>query len=124
LQKSTLCSYYRSLQIANSFARQKKELVIKFLRNLLQPASGKIAVVTGGTSGIGLATAKEFVVQGATVFITGRKKNEVEKTAAEINAVGIVSDQSKLTYIDDLVKQVTAASGYIDILFVNVQSIM
>jgi len=81
--------------------------------------AGKIAVVTGGTSGIGLATAKEFIAAGATVFITGRKKNEVEKIAAEINAIGIVSDQGKLTDIDALVKQVTALHPYIDILFVN-----
>jgi NAD(P)-dependent dehydrogenase (short-subunit alcohol dehydrogenase family) len=81
--------------------------------------AGKIAVVTGGTSGIGLATAKEFITQGAKVYITGRKKIEVEKTAAEINAIGIVSDQGKLTDIDDLVKQVTAVSTNIDILFIN-----
>lgn len=81
--------------------------------------AGKIAVVTGGTSGIGLATAKEFVSEGATVFITGRKKNEVEAAAAEIKATGIVSDQSKLADIDSLVKQVRAAHGEIDVLFVN-----
>jgi len=81
--------------------------------------SGKIAVVTGGTSGIGLATAREFINEGATVFITGRKKNEVDKIAAEINAIGIVSDQGRLTDIDDLVKQVTAKYNYIDILFIN-----
>ena len=81
--------------------------------------TGKIAVVTGGTSGIGLATAREFIAEGATVFITGRKKNEVDKTAAEINAIGNVSDQGKLADIDDLVKQVTAQYNYIDILFIN-----
>ena len=81
--------------------------------------AGKIAVVTGGTSGIGLATAREFVAQGAKVFITGRKKAEVEKTAAEIHATGIVADQSKLTDIDELVKQVIATAGHVDILFVN-----
>lgn len=81
--------------------------------------AGKIAVVTGGTSGIGLATAKEFIAEGAIVFITGRKKNEVDTIAAEIKATGIVSDQSKLTDIDLLVKQVTTAHGSIDILFVN-----
>ena len=81
--------------------------------------AGKIAVVTGGTSGIGLATAREFIAEGAKVFITGRKKTEVDKTAADINAIGIVSDQGKLSDIDDLVKQVTAISPAIDILFVN-----
>jgi NAD(P)-dependent dehydrogenase (short-subunit alcohol dehydrogenase family) len=80
---------------------------------------GKIAVITGGTSGIGLATAKEFVAQGAKVIITVRKKIEVENTAAAINVTGIVSDQSKLTDIDALVKQVKLAYNYIDILFIN-----
>jgi NAD(P)-dependent dehydrogenase (short-subunit alcohol dehydrogenase family) len=81
--------------------------------------NGKVAVVTGGTSGIGLATAKAFVALGAKVIITGRKKIEVEKTAAEIQATGIVSDQGKLSDIDDLVAQVKAAFGTIDILFIN-----
>ncbi len=80
---------------------------------------GKVAVVTGGTSGIGLATAREFVAQGAKVIITGRKKEEVDRTAAEINATGIVSDQSKLTDIDDLVSQVKAKFSRVDILFIN-----
>ena len=80
---------------------------------------GKIAVVTGGTSGIGLATAREFVEQGASVIITGRKKEEVDKVAAEIHATGIVADQSKLEDIDILVKQVKSLFGTVDILFIN-----
>ncbi|MEP7142653.1 MAG: SDR family oxidoreductase [Ferruginibacter sp.] len=80
---------------------------------------GKIAVVTGGTSGIGLATAREFAAQGAKVVITGRKKDEVEKIAEQIGGMGIVSDQGKLADIDSLVAQVTAAFGSIDILFIN-----
>src|SRR5258708_28815463 len=84
-----------------------------------QLLEGKIAVVTGGTSGIGLATAKEFITQGAKVVITGRKKEEVEKIAAEINAMGIVSDQGKLTDIDNLVKQVKSTFGSVNILFIN-----
>jgi NAD(P)-dependent dehydrogenase (short-subunit alcohol dehydrogenase family) len=81
--------------------------------------NGKVAVITGGTSGIGLATAREFVAQGAQVVITGRKKSEVENIALELNATGIVSDQGKLSDIDELVKQVAALHGKIDILFVN-----
>jgi NAD(P)-dependent dehydrogenase (short-subunit alcohol dehydrogenase family) len=80
---------------------------------------GKIAVITGGGSGIGLATAREFVAQGAEVIITGRKKYEIEKTATEIKATAIVSDQSKLTDIDELVFEVKSKFGFIDILFIN-----
>ncbi len=80
---------------------------------------GKIAVVTGGTSGIGLATAKEFTAQGAKVIITGRKKDEVEKIANEIDGIGIVCDQSKLSDIENLVTQVKSQFSSIDILFVN-----
>jgi NAD(P)-dependent dehydrogenase (short-subunit alcohol dehydrogenase family) len=64
---------------------------------------GKVAVITGGTSGIGLATAREFAALGAKVVITGRKKAEVEKIASEIKATGVVSDQSKISDIDELV---------------------
>lgn len=80
---------------------------------------GKIAVVTGGNSGIGYATAKELVEHGATVIITGRNKSATEKAAAEIKADGIVSDQSKLDDIDALVARVKKLYGNIDILFVN-----
>ena len=80
---------------------------------------GKIAVVTGGSSGIGLATAKEFSEQGARVIITSRKKEEVEKCATEINGTGIVSDQGKLTDINNLVDQVKSTFGLVDILFIN-----
>jgi len=80
---------------------------------------GKIAVVTGGTSGIGLATAKAFVALGAKVIITGRKKAEVEKTAIEMGATGIVCDQAKLPDIDHLVAAVKSGFGSVDILFIN-----
>ena len=79
----------------------------------------KTAVVTGGTSGIGLATARELAAQGANVVITGRAKDTVDKTAAEINATGIVCDQAKLSDIDNLVNEVKNKYGSIDILFIN-----
>ena len=53
---------------------------------------GKVAVITGGTSGIGLATVREFVELGAKVVFTGRKKDEVDRLAEELHATGIVSD--------------------------------
>jgi NAD(P)-dependent dehydrogenase (short-subunit alcohol dehydrogenase family) len=81
--------------------------------------NGKIAVITGGTSGIGLATVKEFIEQGAKVVFTGRKQNEVDKLAAEIGATGIVSDQGKMTDIEDLVSKVKSLHSNVDILFIN-----
>jgi NAD(P)-dependent dehydrogenase (short-subunit alcohol dehydrogenase family) len=80
---------------------------------------GKIAVITGGNSGIGYATAKELVAEGATVVITGRNEVAVKKAAAELNVIGIVSDQSHLVAIDQLVKQVESTVGKVDILFIN-----
>src|SRR6478735_7885679 len=81
--------------------------------------NGKVAVVTGGTSGIGLATAREFAELGARVIITGRKKSEVDKVASDLNVTGFVSDQGKLSDIDDLVIQVKTLFGTVDILFIN-----
>ncbi|HEX9512319.1 MAG TPA: SDR family oxidoreductase [Puia sp.] len=79
----------------------------------------KVVVVTGGNSGIGYATAKEFVASGAKVVITGRNKQAVEKAASEINAEGIVSDQGDLKAIDQLVAAVSARYGKVDTLFIN-----
>jgi len=80
---------------------------------------GKIAVVTGGNSGIGYATAKELIENGAQVIITGRRKEAVEKAALELNAIGIVADQSNLTDINNLVLQITKQFGKIDMLLIN-----
>ena len=82
---------------------------------------GKIAVVTGGTSGIGLATAKRFVAEGAVVFITGRRQPELDSAAEEIgpNAVAVRADSSKLTDLDRLYSRVKMEKGRIDILFAN-----
>lgn len=79
----------------------------------------KIAVITGGNSGIGYATAKELKAQGATVIITGRRPEAVANAAAELGITGIVADQSLITNTENLVSQVKAQFGKIDILFIN-----
>jgi NAD(P)-dependent dehydrogenase (short-subunit alcohol dehydrogenase family) len=81
--------------------------------------ANKVAVITGGNSGIGYATAKEFVEKGARVIITGRNKDSVAKVAQELGVTGIVSDQSNLDQIDSLVAEVKAQFGKVDILFLN-----
>ena len=82
---------------------------------------GKVAVVTGGTSGIGLATAKVFAAEGAHVLVTGRRKAELDAAVAAIgaNATGIQADSSKPEDIDRLFEKVKAQRGRIDVLFAN-----
>jgi NAD(P)-dependent dehydrogenase (short-subunit alcohol dehydrogenase family) len=80
---------------------------------------GKIALVTGGNSGIGYATAAELKVQGAEVIITGRRKDAVEKAAAELGVTGIVADQGQVAAIEKLATEIKDQFGKIDILFVN-----
>jgi NAD(P)-dependent dehydrogenase (short-subunit alcohol dehydrogenase family) len=82
---------------------------------------GKVAVVTGGNSGIGLATAKRFAAEGAHVFITGRRQAELDRAAAEIgpNAVAVRADSSNLSDLDRVYDLVKDKAGRIDILFAN-----
>jgi len=82
---------------------------------------GKIAVITGGNSGIGLATAQRFVAEGATVFITGRRQEELDKAVASIGpgVKAIQGDVSKLDDLDRLFASVKEQAGHIDILFAN-----
>jgi NAD(P)-dependent dehydrogenase (short-subunit alcohol dehydrogenase family) len=81
--------------------------------------SGKIAVVTGGNSGIGNATARKLKELGANVVITGRNPEAVESAANELGVMGVVADQASLDDIDTLVSQVTEEFGYVDVLFIN-----
>lgn len=81
----------------------------------------KIALITGGNSGIGLATAKLFQQEGAKVIITGRRKEVVDKSVEEIGhgAVGFASDTSNLQDIDHLYRTVKEMYGRIDVLYLN-----
>ena len=82
---------------------------------------GKVAVITGGNSGIGLATAKRFVAEGAYVFITGRRQGELDSAARQIgeNVTAVQGDVAKLADLDRLYAAVKAKTGRIDILFAN-----
>ena len=83
--------------------------------------NGKIAVITGGSSGIGLATARRFVDEGAHVVITGRREKELKDAAAliERNITTVVGDVSRLEDLDRLYAVVKEKHGHIDILFAN-----
>ena len=82
---------------------------------------GKIALVTGGNGGIGLATAKRFVSEGAYVFITGRRAEELAAAVKEIgkNVTGVQGDVSKLADLDRLFAQIKREKGKLDIVFAN-----
>src|SRR5215475_12171006 len=82
---------------------------------------GKIAVITGGNSGIGLATAKQFVNEGAYVFITGRRETELAAAVKEIgrNVTAIQGDVSSMQDLDRIFSQIRAEKGKLDILFAN-----
>jgi len=81
----------------------------------------KVVVVTGGTSGIGLATAKAFVAEGASVFITGRRQEALDAAVREIgkSVTGVRGDMSQLADIDRLYDAVQQKHAQIDILFAN-----
>src|SRR6202023_2815631 len=85
---------------------------------------GKIALVTGGSSGIGLATAQRFVEEGAYVFITGRRWDALEEAVKTIgpNVSAIQADAARLTDLDKLYSTIQAEKGRLDILFANAGS--
>jgi NAD(P)-dependent dehydrogenase (short-subunit alcohol dehydrogenase family) len=82
---------------------------------------GKVAVITGGNSGIGLATAQLFAAEGAHVFITGRRQSELDKAVKQIgeNVTAVQGDVSNLADLDRLYSIVKEHKGHIDILFAN-----
>jgi NAD(P)-dependent dehydrogenase (short-subunit alcohol dehydrogenase family) len=82
---------------------------------------GKVAVITGGTEGIGLATAQLFVKEGAYVFITGRRQKELDESVKTIgsNVTGVQGDVAKLADLDRLYETVAKVKQRIDIIFAN-----
>ncbi len=87
----------------------------------MQKFNNKTALITGGTNGMGLATAREFIKQGATVIVTGRSENSVQKALGELGekAFGIVSDAGKMDDLLQLPQQARQYTDSIDYLFVN-----
>ena len=88
---------------------------------MVRRLEGKIAVLTGGTTGIGLATAKRFVAEGARVFVTGRRQAEIDTAVTAIGpkATGIQADSANLGDLSRLYERVKTEVGRIDVLFVN-----
>lgn len=82
---------------------------------------GKVALVTGGSTGIGLATARIFAAEGARVFISGRRQDALDHAVAEIGhgGVGIAADASRLDDLDRLYDRIGAATGRLDVVFAN-----
>jgi NAD(P)-dependent dehydrogenase (short-subunit alcohol dehydrogenase family) len=88
----------------------------------MKKLEGKVAVITGGNSGIGLATAQRFVAENAHVFITGRRQSELDAAVKQIgknNVTGVQGDVSNLADLDRLYATVKQQKGRIDVLFAN-----
>ena len=87
----------------------------------MKKLEGKVAVITGGSSGIGLATAKRFVEEGAHVVITGRREKELKEAATLIgkNVTTVAGDITRLEDLDRLYAVVKEKHGHIDVLFAN-----
>jgi NAD(P)-dependent dehydrogenase (short-subunit alcohol dehydrogenase family) len=90
-------------------------------RNILTKLEGKVALITGGNSGIGLATARRFVSEGAYIYITGRRQRELDAAVRQIgkNVTAVQSDVSRLADLDRLYATVKQQHGHIDIVFAN-----
>src|SRR6266550_4006963 len=97
------------------------ETALLLKEKVMGKLEGKIALVTGGTSGIGLATAKQFVDEGAYLFITGRREPELAAAVKNIqrNVTGVTGDVSNLSDLDRLFAQIKREKGKLDIVFAN-----
>jgi NAD(P)-dependent dehydrogenase (short-subunit alcohol dehydrogenase family) len=106
-------------QETRSFLKNSESTTTK--EKYMGKLEGKIALITGGNSGIGLATAKQFVNEGAYVFITGRRDQELAAAVKEIgrNVTGIQGDVANLADLDRLFAQIKREKGNLDIVFAN-----
>src|SRR5258708_8784610 len=88
---------------------------------IMTKLEGKVAVITGGSSGIGLATARRFVSEGAYVYITGRRPRELDAAVRQIvkNVTAVHDDDSHLADLDRLYATVKQQHGRLDIVFAN-----
>src|SRR5713226_2186797 len=91
---------------------------------VMNKLQGRVAVITGGNSGIGLATAQRFADEGAHVFITGRRQAELDAAVRQIgkHATGVQGDVSNLADLDRLYATVKREKGRIDVVFANAGS--
>ena len=82
---------------------------------------GKVALITGGTSGIGFATARLFVAEGAQIYVTGRRKDKVEEAVVKIGkgCIGVQGNVADMADLDRLFNQITKEFGRLDIVFAN-----
>lgn len=87
----------------------------------MKKLENKVAIVTGGNAGIGFATAKEFIAQGAKVMITGRNQSLIDEAVKQLgnNAMGVLSNASSVKDTENLVSKVSTLFGKVDVLFVN-----
>lgn len=95
--------------------------IINFQEREMSKLDNKVAVITGGNSGIGFVTAKQFIAEGAKVVITGRNESAIDTAVKELgsNALGIRSDATNIKDTEALVDQVKSRFGKVDVLFVN-----
>src|SRR5438067_4971323 len=104
-----------AVQISSCMITNRKE------KSVMSSLEGKVAVVTGGNSGIGLATARAFHAHGAKVVIAGRDRGTLEEVSRQLshNVLAVPTDVTKLSDIDQLMTRAHETFGKLDILFVN-----
>src|SRR5579859_1754388 len=106
--------------IGNTMSLNMEKIMQKLTGTSEGKLSGKVAVITGGTQGVGFATAQLFVNEGAYVFITGRRQRELDEAVKAIgrNVTGVQGDVAKLADLDRLYDTINK-KGSIDVLFAN-----